>query len=311
MTDYFYSIGKQGVAWQQSEKMQWLKNQQIKRSYFDEVISKIDALSAKFTVEQYGELDYAGLVSSSKGESSYPLFLVKSKQWQEALPTILVTGGVHGYETSGIHGALAFLADKATNYHGKFNIIAFPCISPWGYETINRWNPETIDPNRSFYDNSPSQEAAAVLRYLKEVSIEAFCHIDLHETTDTDNSEFIPARAARDAKPLEIWEIPDGFYLVADSEKEQNDFQKAIISSVEKVTHIALADKDSNLIGEPMTHFGVINYPAKALGLCMGMSAAKYVTTTEVYPDSPQATPALCIEAQVAVITGALDFLLK
>lgn len=77
------------------------------------------------------------------------------------------------------------------------------------------------------------------------------------------------------------------------------------------MTHIALADKDNNLIGEPMTHFGVINYPAKALGLCMGMSAAKYVTTTEVYPDSPQATPALCIEAQVAVITGALDFLLK
>ncbi|CAM5224201.1 peptidase [Alishewanella longhuensis] len=38
------------------------------------------------------------------------------------------------------------------------------------------------------------------------------------------------------------------------------------------------------------------------------MTAALYVTTTEVYPDSPSATPEQCILAQVAAIVGALDY---
>lgn len=28
-----------------------------------------------------------------------------------------------------------------------------PCVSPRGYQTINRWNPPAIDPNRSFRDD--------------------------------------------------------------------------------------------------------------------------------------------------------------
>jgi hypothetical protein len=35
------------------------------------------------------------------------------------------------------------------------------------------------------------------------------------------------------------------------------------------------------------------------------------VTTTEVYPDSPQADEENCILAQVAVITAGLDYLLS
>ena len=33
-------------------------------------------------------------------------------------------------------------------YGSSFNILVLPCISPWGYETINRWNAKAIDPNR-------------------------------------------------------------------------------------------------------------------------------------------------------------------
>jgi hypothetical protein len=49
----------------------------------------------------------------------------------------------------------------------------------------------------------------------------------------------------------------------------------------------------------------------KALGLCCGVTNALYATTTEVYPDSPRASPEQCNRAQVAAITGGLDFLLK
>ena len=39
----------------------------------------------------------------------YPLFAVKNNQWEDDKPTVLVTGGVHGYETSGVQGSLLFL----------------------------------------------------------------------------------------------------------------------------------------------------------------------------------------------------------
>jgi len=46
------------------------------------------------------------------------------------------------------------------------------------------------------------------------------------------------------------------------------------------------------------------------LGLCAGMTGARYTTTTEVYPDSPRATPEQCIAAQVAAVCAGLEFVL-
>jgi len=40
----------------------------------------------------------------------------------------------------------------------------------------------------------------------------------------------------------------------------------------------------------------------------MGMTQAPFATTTEFYPDSPRTTPAVCIEAQMAAVSGALAF---
>ena len=139
--------------------------------------------------------------------------------------------------------------------------------------------------------------------------MEFIAHINLHETTDTDNSEFRPVLAARDAIVQKNWNIPDGFYLLGDTTKPEHDFQKAIIDFVQKVTHIAPADKDNKLIGVSLAQFGVINYAARELGLCMGLTEAPYVTTTEVYPDSELIDEENCILVQVAVIEGALEYL--
>lgn len=293
--------------WGEVEKAHWLKQQTIKRSYLEEVVSKIMLLKHDFDIEQYGSLSYAA--------SCYPLFLIKSKNWCANKKTILVTGGVHGYETSGVHGALSFVEKQAAKYSEFFNIAVAPCISPWGYETINRWNPNTVDPNRSFYDNSPSEEAHTIMNainYLcQNFNADFIAHIDLHETTDTDNSEFRPALAARDGIAQDNWNIPDGFYLVGDSENPQDEFQKAMIQSVEKVTHIAPADDSGKIIGAPLSQKGVINYAVKKLGLCAGLTNSEYVTTTEVYPDSPKVNDQNCIDAQVAAVVGGLDYLIK
>ena len=301
------AIGVLGKKWGDDERQQWFNKQTIKRSYQDEVISQITQLKHHFTVCQYGAL--------TLDEQKYPLFALKSKNWQKDKPTVLVTGGVHGYETSGVQGALRFLHNEAAvnsnRYSELFNIIVVPCVSPWGYETINRWNNKAIDPNRSFYTNSPAQESSLLIAFIASLGADISVHIDLHETTDTDNTVFRPALSARDAIEQKSWDIPDGFYLVGNSLNPQVKFQRAIIKAVEAITHIAPADENSKLIGEVLEQFGVINYAGKELGLCMGLTNATYVTTTEVYPDSPKVDDENCIVAQVAGITGALDFIIN
>ncbi len=221
-----------------------------------------------------------------------------------------MTGGVHGYETSGVHGALQFVDRHAADYAGRVNLLVAPCVSPWAYERIHRWNPDAIDPNRSFRDDSPAQESAALMRLVAPLRGRVLVHIDLHETTDSDESEFRPALAARDGKASEPGTIPDGFYLCADSARPEPAFQQAVIAAVAKVTHIAPADSDGTIIGSPVVAHGVIEYACRELGLCAGITDAHYRTTTEVYPDSPRATPEQCNEAQVAAIGAAIDFAL-
>lgn len=298
----FYPIGTPGQPWGVQEKAQWLARQTRQRSYADEVVSEIDRLRAHFDVSQYGLLSY--------GQERYPLYALRSRGWDDALPTALVTGGVHGYETSGVHGALQFLHTRALDYAGRVNLLVVPCVSPWGYERIHRWNPDAIDPNRSFRADSPAGESAALWALTEPLRQRCLVHVDLHETTDSDESEFRPALCARDGKPFEPDGIPDGFYLVDDSENPQPAFQQAIIAAVAEVTHIAPADADGMIIGSPVVAPGVIEYPVKRLGLCAGITASRFVTTTEVYPDSPRATPQQCNDAQVAAVCAALDYAL-
>jgi hypothetical protein len=301
MSDLIYPIGKVGEPWADKEKALWFEQQSIKRSYQDEVLLKLEIIKVSFDMIQYGRL--------SIDEVRYPLYALQSQNWKTKNKTILVTGGVHGYETSGVQGAIRFLETSAKDFSDDFNIIVVPCVSPWGYETINRWNAKAIDPNRSFYPNSPAQESAALMGYIQGLALEIAMHIDLHETTDTDNSEFRPALAARDAEKHNNWNIPDGFYLVGDSTKPEASFQFAINQAVAKVTHIAPADANGKLIGVEVEQHGVINYAGRALGLCMGLTDALYVTTTEVYPDSPLVDDENCIQAQVTAISAAINFL--
>lgn len=170
-----------------------------------------------------------------------------------------------------------------------------------------------VDPNRSFDKKGPppAEESAALMAFVASLSVDKWLmHIDLHETTDTDETEFRPAKAARDGTYIAPDTIPDGFYLVGDSDDPKPAFQKAIIDAVKEVTHIAPADAAGKIIGEDVVQEGVINYPIAELGLCASITQAKYVTTTEVYPDSPHATDEQCNLAQVAAVTGGLKYVM-
>lgn len=185
---------------------------------------------------------------------------------------------------------------------------------PWGAAERDLWRARQVR-QRSHADDVLSAIDALrgqwdVEPYGEVARGQFAAHIDLHETTDTDESEYRPAVAARDGKVFEPSSIPDGFYLVDDSDNPQPAFQQAIIDAVSRVTHIAPADDRNEIIGSPVVAPGVIRYAMKQLGLCASISGARYTTTTEVYPDSPRATPEQCIEAQVAAACAAVEFVL-
>ena len=118
----------------------------MNRSYADDVLAPVAQLKSAniFDVEQYGAL--------SMDPSRYPLHIIKTKNFGQgenvAKPCVLITGGTHGYETSGVHGALLFVREHMEHWSAKYNIAVIPCVSPWSYECIQRWNAKAIDPNR-------------------------------------------------------------------------------------------------------------------------------------------------------------------
>lgn len=299
-----YSIGVPGAAWGDAERSQWLQAQVRKRDYFNDVVSPLLRFSGG-EVFQYGSLDYR-----KYGAAKYPLFAVKSKNWCVKRPLAIITGGVHGYETSGIHGALLFISEQFERF-SQVNVLVLPCISPWGYEHINRWTPEAVDPNRCFVANAPgcpeAANAMACVMIHTQQSSSVLMHIDLHETTDTDNSEFTPAKAARDGADIPTWDpIPDGFYIIGDEPRPQLEWQQTMIQAVKEVTHIAEPEDGKTLLGEPVVSPGILICPA--IGDCASHTTCKFSTTTEVYPDSSRTNPEECNRAQMICVVSGLQY---
>mmetsp|Transcript_890 Transcript_890/g.1839 ORF Transcript_890/g.1839 Transcript_890/m.1839 type:complete len:370 (+) Transcript_890:83-1192(+) len=328
------NIGTAGKPWGVDEYKLWRETRSKQRCYITDLAPRIQALgeiecdrtnARPFEVVQYGDLPHR-----DGDPDNFPLYVVRSINWSPKKPSVFITGGVHGYETSGVEGAMLFLTGgRAAHYAQHFNLMLAPCVSPWGYERIQRWTASGTDPNRSFNPDgeivegrsfnpeAATDESAALIRFLREDMghVEDWtCHLDLHETTDTDDTEFGPAKSARDGIVGDdgMGEIPDGFYLVQDETSPTPEWFTSMIESVKKVTHIAPADANGKMIGESVSQEGVIAIPnKKSLGLCAGVTNAPYRTTTEVYPDSPSATPEQCNRAQVACIEGALDHLIS
>lgn len=123
------------------------------------MLDVIHQLNHEYDIVQYGELRY--------GNDVYPLMAAKSKEWDDNLPIALVTGGVHGYETSGVLGALRFLTEYKNAYVGRLNLLVVPCVSPWAYEHVARWNYEAIDTNRQFFTEGKAEESRSLMAFVE------------------------------------------------------------------------------------------------------------------------------------------------
>jgi len=92
----------------------------------------------------------------------------------------------------------------------RANFLVAPCVSPWGYEHIQRWTCAALDPNRGFHEGTQVEECAALRRLIAAAGADFLMHVDCHETTDSDETEFTPAKQARDGKVYTPEAIPDG-----------------------------------------------------------------------------------------------------
>lgn len=285
--------------WGPEEKAAWFKRETIQRSYHDDVITRIEALPAdKFDVEQYGAL--------SHDPDRYPLFCVKSKNWNPDAPAVVVTGGVHGYEDSGITGCLRFIEEEAAKYEGQVNFIFFPCVSPLAYEINHRWNAKAEDPNRHFFDSGTAEEAKLLMAKVKSLKIHFNAAVDLHETNYRDVGLTLERRQ-RDGQAPQPGDdfIPEGFYLVLPS-KADLPVAREVIDEVRKVTPIC---KDKEILGYPADDGIIILDDLKTLCQDFMRQFADVGMTTEIYPDKCSRDE--CERAQVATIRTAVRHVLK
>ncbi|MFH1571654.1 MAG: M14 family metallocarboxypeptidase, partial [Gemmatimonadota bacterium] len=91
---------------------------------------------------------------------------------------VLLTGGVHGDETSGVEAILSFLESMAGDAPGAIEITAVPCVNPWGYEAATRSNADGVDVNRAFEEDEVA-EARVLKAFLRGRHFEV--HVDFHE----------------------------------------------------------------------------------------------------------------------------------
>lgn len=120
---------------------------------YAEVASRLAQIS-------WGKLTTLGKVSD------HPLFV-----WQHTPPgsiagQVLLSGGIHGDEPSGVECLLGLLESRPA-WLNHFEIVIFPCLNPWGYEHNNRLNKEGRDLNR-LWRSHDSPEVALCLDVLKK-----------------------------------------------------------------------------------------------------------------------------------------------
>ncbi|MEZ0226084.1 MAG: peptidase [Alphaproteobacteria bacterium] len=284
--------------WGPEEKKAWLERQTIQRSYQHDVVDRLKALPEdQFKLEQYGAL--------SHDPARYPLLRVMTQPWVEENPTIIITGGVHGYEDSGITGALRFLEEVAPQYAGKVNFVVYPCVSPFAYEINHRWTAKALDTNRHFIPAGEAEESIALMASVKSLKMHFNAAVDLHETNYRD-IDLTAERRARDGQQLEPGDdyIPEGYYAVVPSQADV-PFAKQVIEDVRKVTPICT---DKEILGYPSDGGVIVIDNLKTLCQDFMRQFADVGITTEIYPDKCSRDEAE--KAQIATIKTAVKWVL-
>jgi hypothetical protein len=58
---------------------------------------------------------------------------------------------------------------------GRINLLVAPCVSPWAYERIQRWNAHAVDPNRSFREPARRRSRGADAAWSRRCAAASCC----------------------------------------------------------------------------------------------------------------------------------------
>jgi hypothetical protein len=280
-----------------------------KRRDYAAIVSRLTALPANtHTLDHYATL--------TAGDDHYNLLCVTVGDLTNTDPILLITGGVHGYEPSGVDATIKFLERDAPRLAQHFNIVAYPCISPWAYEYDQRWNADAIDPNRVFSRSAtiPSiDECHHLMTSIEQRGIRYAAAIDLHETPDRD-IELRQMRSDRFGLPLDqnFRIIPQGFHLIvsekeaAEDNEKQLRFGRSILNEVSAFSPIA---PDATITNLPNRNGIILSPPKDGMLRNFLGKYTDHVGVTELYPDHPAMNPTRCVDAQIAAIHGAFKFI--
>jgi hypothetical protein len=288
-----------GKPWGDREIREWFAQQTVQRSYEQDVVTRLKALPPdKFKIEQYGALSF--------DPDRYPLFCVKSSQWDDSKPSIIITGGVHGYEPSGIMSSLRFLEEIAPQYEGKVNFVVYPCVSPLAYEYNHRWNQNAQDINRQFFPGTTSEEALLLMQSVESLRKHFNVAADLHETNNHD-IKLTAERRSRDGEQTEPGDdyIPEGFYLYV-TEPKDLELGRKIINAVAQVTPVC---KENDIFGEACDNGIVVSNSIPTACQAFMAQHADIAMTTEIYPDKCSQQEAQ--DGQLAAVRASIEYVLK
>ncbi len=317
-------------TWKEADKLEWLAKQTLQRSYAEQVLTRIEKLKQAgdhLKILPYGNLTLQGreelaidgtTLTAQEYQDRYPLYYAEVGDITDSKPNIIITGGTHGYEESGVYGALEFLEKDAANYSDHFSFMVFPCISPFAFEVNQRWTHDAWDPNRSFDRSKPYvPEAQLVMDVLdkahKSIGRDFAAAVDLHETPDRDKT-MMPPQYQRYGINLTADDIliPNGYYLISNVANRSPQMATKIIESVRKVTPIA---PDPEIHGEKNEEGVVISKGDSPTHQGLNQAYMKTISdnsfTTEIYPEihsEPRGSQE-AIAAQRATIHGVLDYL--
>ena len=204
----WYPIGTPGVPWTKAQREEWRASVEApKRSYADEVLAKLEPLKSRYDVFKYGALPY-----DADDPERYPLFAVRTRgstrrtasraSSSPAGSTATRPAGCRARSGSWrpsarISWTTLTCSSPRASRRGGTNASSGGTRAPW-----TPIDPSPIDtPTRSKFLGA-MVDAQGVGTWM--------VHVDLHETTDTDETEFRPAKAARTASTSPRTSSPTG-----------------------------------------------------------------------------------------------------
>lgn len=272
----------------------WYAAQPQVRDYRQDIVERVRAV----TLPPSLKLSIYGTVEGDD------LLCVTPREIDSSKPSLIITGGVHGYEPEGIEACIQLAEGHVPGLSEKINMFVYPCITPAAYRIYHRWTRGANDVNREFTEATAVAEAKLLMGSVQTGEKTFQGALDCH-TTPKEDRLFRRLRAERYGTPLtgDPDLLPNGFHLmvpdVALQDTRKRQLAEKLINAVGKHTSIAT---DEKIVGN-INRGGIVPSTAQGTLTRWMNDRADFAATTEVV------TEGMTFDEGVAVQMAAIKAL--